>query len=57
MMDNTKAIDSDGTSINENSDELQGKFRFSTPRRFGKQKGSGIAVDLPVSATEFLLKV
>ena len=38
-------------------DESSASLKFPTPRMFGRNKGSGIAVDLPVSATEFLMKV
>ncbi len=44
-------------SDDENVLEMSGNFKFSTPRMFGRNKGSGIAVAFPVSATEFLLKV
>ena len=50
--------DSDERSHNDNSDGGQhGKFPFPTPKLFGKQKGRGVAIHLPVSATDFLMRV
>ena len=49
-------VDSDDKSpISENGSN--GKFYFPTAMMFGKRKGSGVAVHLPVSATDFLLRV
>ena len=50
--------DSDDRSHNDNSDGGQnGKFPFPTPKLFGKQRGRGVAIHLPVSATDFLMRV
>ena len=57
-MNGNRITDSDSASITENSNDIQtDRSLFSTPRLFGKQKGSGISVYLPTSATDFLLRV
>ena len=60
-MDNEQPVitDSDEQLHTNRSDGSQsnGKFPFPTPRFFGKQKGSGVIMHLPVSATDFLLRV
>ena len=59
-MDSDRPVlnDSDERNLTDNSDgDQNGKFQFPTPRLFGKQKGKGIAIHLPVSASDFLMRV
>ena len=53
MDDDNKTAESDIDDLNLTNSRLN----LSAPKRFGKQKGSGIAFPFPISATDFLVKV